>query len=29
MLRIPRDKRFDSTLALYLDPYEYISKGDR
>ena len=26
MPRIPRDKRFDSTLALFRDPYEFISK---
>ncbi|MCQ3975180.1 MAG: cytochrome P450 [Anaerolineae bacterium] len=29
MTRIPRDKSFDSTLALFLDPYEFISKRCR
>lgn len=29
MPRIPRDKRFDSTLALFRDPYEFISKRCR
>lgn len=29
MPHIPRDKRFDSTLALFRDPYEFISKQCR
>ena len=29
MLEIPRDKNLDSTLALFLDPYEFISKRCR